>query len=156
MQVQAKPGLKLIAILEAMKGLLSFSVALGLHLLAGKDLQQWAESLVLHAHLNPAHHLPGVFIEAMGRFPQGNVQWFMLGTLAYTIIRWVEAYGLWKGLRWTEWLALIGCVIYVPFEVYGLIHHPGIIGAVILIVNLLIIAYIARTLQAKPEFAIES
>ncbi|MCG9597530.1 DUF2127 domain-containing protein [Vibrio sp. Isolate25] len=64
--------------------------------------------------------------------------------------------GLWKGLRWTEWLALIGCVIHVPFEVYGLIHHPGIIGAVILIVNLLIIAYIARTLQAKPELVIQS
>lgn len=156
MQVQAKPGLKLIAILEALKGLLSFAVALGLHLLAGKDLQKWAESLVLHAHLNPAHHLPGVFIEAMGRFPQGNVQWLMLGALAYTTIRWVEAYGLWKGLRWTEWLALIGCVIYVPFEVYGLIHHPGIIGAVILIVNLMIIAYIARALQTKPEFAVQS
>ncbi|MDA0116551.1 DUF2127 domain-containing protein [Vibrio sp. T11.5] len=156
MQVQVKPGLKLIAILEALKGLLSLVVALGLHLLAGKDLQQWAESLVLHAHLNPAHHWPGVFIEAIGRFPQGNVPWLMLGALVYTAIRWVEAYGLWKGLRWTEWLALIGCVIYVPFELYGLIHHPGIIGAVILIVNLLIITYIARTLQAKPEFAIES
>ncbi|NRB66535.1 MAG: DUF2127 domain-containing protein [Vibrio sp.] len=156
MQVQVKPGLKLIAILEALKGLLSLVVALGLHLLAGKDLQQWAESLVLHAHLNPAHHWPGVFIEAIGRFPQGNVPWLMLGALVYTAIRWVEAYGLWKGFRWTEWLALIGCVIYVPFEVYGLIYHPGIVGVAVLIVNLLIIVYIAKTLQAKPEFAIES
>ncbi|WP_345772837.1 hypothetical protein [Vibrio sp. Isolate23] len=40
-------------------------------------------------------------------------------------------------------------MIYVPFEMHGLIHHPGIIGAVILIVNHLIIACYCKNVTSQ-------
>ncbi|EKO3781662.1 DUF2127 domain-containing protein, partial [Vibrio metschnikovii] len=54
-------GLKAVAILEGGKGVLSLVVAIGLHFLVGDNLQELAESIVRHAHLNPASHLPSIF-----------------------------------------------------------------------------------------------
>ncbi|MFW7522790.1 DUF2127 domain-containing protein [Vibrio ostreicida] len=139
----------MIALLEGVKGLLSLIVAIGLHTLAGQNLQQWAESLVLHAHLNPAHHLPGIFIQAMEKVPQDNIPLIISGAIAYTVLRWLEAYGLWRGQRWTEWLALVSSALYIPFEIYGLVYYPGLLGFCVLFVNLAIVIYIARSLFAQ-------
>ena len=50
-------GVRGIAIIEAIKGLLVLLVGFGLLSLAHRDVEQFAAELVRHAHLNPASHL---------------------------------------------------------------------------------------------------
>jgi len=57
-------GVRGIAIIEAIKGLLVLLVGFGLLSLAHRDVEQFAAELVRHAHLNPASHYPHIFIEA--------------------------------------------------------------------------------------------
>ncbi len=59
----------------------------------------------------------------------------------YTILRFVEAYGLWYTLPWAEWLAFASGAIYVPFEVIDLIRHPRWFALAVLVVNLVIVLY---------------
>ena len=151
MQVGTKSGLKVIAILEALKGFLSFAVVLGIYFFPSKDLRQLAELLVQHFHLNPVHPISEMMIDLSKRVPQLNMNLLMVVAAVYTFVRWIEAYGLWNGLRWTEWLALVSCAVYVPFEIYAVIHHPGGMCITLLVINLGIIAYIASTLYSKPE-----
>ncbi|WP_284193260.1 DUF2127 domain-containing protein [Vibrio zhanjiangensis] len=158
MQVETNSGLRVIAILEALKGVLSFAVVLGIYFFPSKDLRQLTELLVQYFHLNPVHPISEMIIDLSRRVPELNMNVLMGVAGGYTLIRWIEAYGLWNEFRWTEWLALISCAIYVPFEIYASIHHPSLVSVTLLVINLGIIAYIARTLYSKPDsdFAVQN
>ena len=137
-------GLKAVAVLEGSKGLLSLIVATGLHLLVGDNLQELAESIVTHAHLNPASHLPNIFITAASNISDTNIRMIALGALAYSLIRFVEAYGLWKSYSWTKWFSFLSGAVYLPFEVYELTVHPTILAAIVFTINIIVVFYMAK------------
>lgn len=64
-----------------------------------------------------------------------------VGAAAYSTLRFVEAYGLWRERAWAEWLAMISGGVYLPFEVYELARRPDWIRLVILAVNLAVVLY---------------
>ncbi|HGS4463152.1 TPA: DUF2127 domain-containing protein [Vibrio metschnikovii] len=144
-------GLKAVAILEGGKGVLSLVVAIGLHFLVGDNLQELAESIVRHTHLNPASHLPSIFITAVSELSNTNIKLISLGALAYSFIRFVEAYGLWKSYVWTEWFALLSGAIYLPFEVYEMVVRPSMLGVSIFVVNIIVVTYMARVVFMKKR-----
>jgi uncharacterized membrane protein (DUF2068 family) len=59
----------------------------------------------------------------------------------------VEAYGLWYARTWAEWVALVSGSLYVPFEVYKLIHRQSLIHVSILVINVIIVLYMAYLLK---------
>ena len=152
----SKNGLKAIAIIEAFKGLLSLLVGFGLHALAGQNLEQVAENLVRHTHLNPASHFPHIFIHAASSVSSTNISLIIIGAFAYSVIRFIEAYGLWKGFIWTEWFALLTGAIYLPFEIYEMFYHPHIVSVGVFFLNLVVVGYMANLLQNKRKTRNES
>ncbi len=145
----SKSGLKAIALLEGFKGLLSLLVAFGLHELAGENLQQVAESIVRHAHLNPASHLPSIFIHAVSSLSDGKMTLLAIGALVYSIVRLIEAYGLWKEFVWTEWFALISGGVYLPIEIYEMFSHTSLLTVSVFLLNAFVVWYMARVLLNK-------
>jgi uncharacterized membrane protein (DUF2068 family) len=144
-----------IAIFEAAKGALVLVAGLGLLSLINRDVEEIAERFVRHSHLNPASHYPKIFIDAASHLTNAHL-WLLAGAAAlYTLVRWVEAYGLWFERRWAEWFALIAGGIYVPVEIYELVHRPSWIKAAVLITNLAIVAYMAYVLLHPAEQARE-
>lgn len=144
-------GLKPIAIFEASKGLVALLVGLGIHEMSTDNIQQGAEYLLSHLHLNPASHYPSVFISSAGELGSGNLTLIALGAALYSIIRFVEAYGLWHSLRWTEWFALISGAIYLPFEVYEFVTNTGFLSAALLSVNCGVVAYVYYVLRKQNK-----
>ncbi|WP_421851240.1 DUF2127 domain-containing protein [Marinomonas sp.] len=147
----SKNGLKAVAVIEALKGLMSLVVGLGIHVLAGQNLQKMAESIVNHAHLNPASHFPSIFIHAASSITDSNISLIAIGALAYSLIRFVEAYGLWKAFVWTEWFALVSGAIYLPFEIYEIIFHPHILTICVFLLNVIVVCYMASVLYSKRK-----
>lgn len=135
-------GLRTVAIFEACKGVLVLAVGFGLLRLLHRDVEDFAEHLVRRMHLNPASHIPHVFIEAASRVHDSNLWKYAAGAAAYSIIRFVEAYGLWFRLLWAEWFAIISGCLYIPVEVIELVKHPTRIRLLILVFNGLIVAYL--------------
>jgi uncharacterized membrane protein (DUF2068 family) len=144
-------GLRTIAILEAAKGGLAFIVALGLHALAGQNLQLVAERIVTHLHLNPASHYPNVLITAAAQVTDKNVNLVAAGVILYTLIRFIEAYGLWRQKRWTEWFALISGAVYIPFEIREIIIYFNFLTVSILLINLMVVAYLIHLMFTSPR-----
>ncbi|GGQ06248.1 DUF2127 domain-containing protein [Shewanella litoralis] len=139
-------GVRAVAVLEASKGLLALLVAIGLHAYAGQNLSLLAIDLVTHLHLNPASHYPSIFIAAIGSISQTSLTLMALGAAAYTLVRFIEAYGLWHNLRWTQWFALVSGAIYLPFELYEMVHHFSLLSVIVLLINLAIVLYMFRVL----------
>jgi uncharacterized membrane protein (DUF2068 family) len=135
-----------VALFEGAKGSLVLLAGFGLLGLIHRDLQDWAEQLVRHLHLNPARHLPQIFLEAVGRLNDSHLLLIAAGALFYSVARFVEAYGLWHQRRWAEWVAVASGAAYLPIEIYGLLRHASWAKIVIVTINLGVVYYVARVL----------
>ena len=69
---------------------------------------------------------------------------FAAGALAYSIVRWVEAWGLWNRRVWAEWFALLSGALYLPLEFAKLVERPSALHIAVISVNLAILLYMAR------------
>lgn len=135
-------GVRTVAVFEALKGTLVLVAGFGLLSLLHRDLEAVAEHLVRLSHLNPAHHYPRVFIEAANRVDDHRIKVFAALAFLYSLVRFVEAYGLWHLKAWAEWFAIVSGALYIPIEVFELFKHPTPIRAIVLILNLGIVAYL--------------
>jgi len=71
-----------------------------------------------------------------------NLWLLAFGALAYSLVRFIEAYGLWRQRVWAEWFAIASGGIYLPFEFYEIIRHVTIIKIAITTTNILIVVYL--------------
>jgi uncharacterized membrane protein (DUF2068 family) len=142
-KTQHQRGLQFVASLEAFKGAVVLIAGFGLLSFLGRAGDEFAEQLLRRLHLNPAHHYPQIFIHAMAEVTDTRL-WLLAGFAAlYSALRFTEAYGLWKGRRWAEWLAALSGGVYVPLELYEIVHHATWLKVVTLAVNLAIVGYMA-------------
>lgn len=142
-------GIRTVAVLEASKGIGVLLTGLGLFALVHQDVQRFAESLVRHAHLNPAAHTPRVFLEFASKLDDARLMQLALAAIAYAAVRMIEAYGLWYGRAWGEGFAAASGAVYVPFELRELCHRPGWLVACLLAVNLAIVAFMLYSLRRR-------
>jgi uncharacterized membrane protein (DUF2068 family) len=67
------------------------------------------------------------------------VAWLLAG---YGVLQMVEGIGLWGGWLWAEYLAVVATSLFVPLEVYELIHHATVLKSGALLVNLVAVVYL--------------
>lgn len=56
----------------------------------------------------------------------------------------IEAFLLLSGKPWAAWVVIVGLACLLPFEVLSLEHRPGVVKALVLAANILIVVYLAR------------
>jgi uncharacterized membrane protein (DUF2068 family) len=139
-------GLKVVAGIEATKGVLVLAAGLGLFELMRHDIQDGAERLVRNFHLNPASHYPRVFLEATSRMDNARLRLLALGALAYALVRLIEAFGLWRARRWAEWFGALSGSIYLPLEIYTLCEKVTWPRVSLFCVNCIVVGYLALVL----------
>jgi len=134
-------GVRTVATIEFTKGVIVVLAGLGLFSMRHKDIWGVAESFLEFFHANPYHHYVGVFIDLVSKVSDVRLWKIAVVASIYTIVRFVEAYGLWYALPWAEWLAFASGTIYIPFELADLIHKPTWFRLLVLVVNLVIVLY---------------
>jgi uncharacterized membrane protein (DUF2068 family) len=146
-------GLHLVALFEAAKGLLVLVVGLELLSLIHSGAQNIGEEIVERFHLNFARHHPRILLYATTHLNDSNVRLLALAALAYSTVRFIEAYGLWRLRAWAEWFAIISGGVYLPFELYELVRHPTLLKFLILLSNAAIVAYLisVRWTERSPR-----
>jgi uncharacterized membrane protein (DUF2068 family) len=144
--MQLANTVRAVALLEAAKGALVFLAGFSALSLIHHDAQQLAEQMVAHLHLNPAGRYPRIFLDAAAQLTDARL--WLLAALAgaYGLVRFVEAYGLWRGRRWAEWLAAISGGIYIPFELYELSSGVSWLSLGALLANILIVGLMINAL----------
>ena len=139
----AHKALRPIAIFEAFKGAVVLITGFGLLSFLGRDNELFAEQIIRHLHLDPAQHYARVFIQAVGHQSDAQLMVYASFAALYAVVRFAEAYGLWHERRWAEWLAALSGGIYVPIEIYDLAHRATWLRVSVLLVNLVVVGYIA-------------
>ncbi|MFC3552120.1 DUF2127 domain-containing protein [Lysobacter cavernae] len=142
----AHPGLHAIALFEAAKGLLALLAASGLELLGPAPLVRWLQELTSRFQLDPDH---GALAWLSQTINPDSVHLAAAAVLAYGLLRLLEAWGLWRAKAWASWLGCISAAVYLPLDVYALFRHPGWLSTIVLIVNLIVVAVLARDLVKR-------
>ncbi len=140
-------GLHIVALFEGAKGVLVLLTGFGLLTLIHQDLHLAAERLVRRFHLNPASHYPRIFIDAATHMTNMRLWMLAASALLYTMVRFIEAFGLWKQRPWAEWFAILTGGIYIPVEIYELLKRVTWPKIVVLVVNVGIVGYLAYDLD---------
>ena len=136
-------ALRAIAGFEALKGLLALAAGLGLLGLLHRDLHHMALVLISHVGMDPGGRYPALLLHAADVLGDANLRSLLLVAVLYVAVRWAEAWGLWNGHRWGEWLGALSGALYVPFELRHLLHKPGLSAALVLALNLAVVGFLA-------------
>lgn len=142
-------AIRAVALLEALKGVAVLAAGSGALALLHHDLAALATTLVEHAHLNPAAHYPSVFIDAARHVHDHRLLQLAAGAAAYGCLRLAEGWGLYFRRAWAELLAALSGAIYIPFEVRGLMAGDGWVAALLLAVNVCVVALMVSALRRR-------
>lgn len=143
--------LRLLAVERLVRGLLLVALAYGIYRFEGarNSLQQVFDRYFpllrpiadrLGFDLQDAG--PVKLIENALNASHSTLRMVTLGVLAYGLLQLLEATGLWLMRRWGEYVAVVGTSVFIPLEVYELLHTvtPFKIGALVL--NLFAVVYL--------------
>jgi uncharacterized membrane protein (DUF2068 family) len=131
-------GLRTVAAFEAAKGLLVV-VLLILLLAVHNRIEDYAEDLLFHLHIDFDHHFAQRFLRSASWLSDSPLWTVTIGATVYASVRFVEAWGLWNRRVWAEWFALLSGAIYLPFELLKVAEkatweHVGILATNVVIV----------------------
>ncbi len=144
-----RKSLNVVAAVEAAKGLVVLLVGFGLLGLRHHNLHSVGTRLVAQLHLNPAKKYPHIFLDLLDSLNDRRLWVMACLALAYSLLRFVEAYGLWRARTWAEWLAFAGACIYLPFEIYEICTAPSWVVVSALLFNLLVVFLAGHALRQK-------
>jgi len=137
-----------IATLEVTKGMIVLLAAIGILLMVrSEDPWDIADGLLRLLHISPDHHFAQVFLDWADSLTTAKLWTVAAAALAYSVLRFIEAYGLWYARAWAEWIALISGTLYLPFEIYKLIHKQSLFHVSVLLINLAVVLYMAYALK---------
>jgi len=138
-------GLRTVAIIEATKGALVLLAAFGFFEIIRHniDLDAVAGNLLYFFHVNSNLRISHVVMRLAGRMMDADVLTVLTIATVYSSLRFIESYGLWRQRVWAEWLAIVSGAIYLPYELYKLVRRPNAIHWAILLINIVVVAYIA-------------
>jgi uncharacterized membrane protein (DUF2068 family) len=148
-------GVRTVATLEFVKGVVVGLAGLGVFSMRHKDIWGITESFLELFHVNPYNHYVGVFINLVYRLSDMHLWKIALVATIYVALRFIEAYGLWRIRPWAEWLAIASGSLYVPFEIEDLLRRPDMLRFTIIVVNVGIVLYMMmlRLEAAKKRLA---
>lgn len=142
----------MVAVFEGAKGGLVLVTGFGLLAFLHRDLYSVAEEIVRHLHLNPARHYPRIFLDAASRVTDTQLWILAFSAFLYAVIRFIEAFGLWRRKLWAAWFGVLSGGVYIPVELFEVVHRLSWAKLAVLSVNLAIVAYLgyALTIAGRP------
>jgi uncharacterized membrane protein (DUF2068 family) len=142
-------GLLLIAFLKILKGLSLLLIGLGaLHLLH-KDVEAIASYWFDVFRIDSDSNLFGHIVTKVMTLDDHQLRTISAVTFFYSTVLLTEGIGLFLGLRWAEFLTIIGTSSFLPFELFEVIAHFSAGRVLLLLVNLAVVAYLVWVVRNK-------
>jgi uncharacterized membrane protein (DUF2068 family) len=143
--------LKLIAVFKMGKGL--FLLCLGVSLLFLNTRTHWLDSIsdwatdeLLVVHSRTLHYVLNQLQKAL---INGHLRATGVLALFYSAVLFTESIGVYLQKRWAELLMVFATSALIPLEIHHLFVKPGLVAAVILVVNCFIVWFLYRVLRRE-------
>lgn len=135
-------GLMTIAVYKFVKVVLLLALGFGelhyLHRNLAQAVAHWVDLL----RVDPHNHYLMWLMEKVAKVDEHRLRQLSVGTFFYAALFLCEGTGLALGMRWAEYLTIVSTASLLPIEVYEIFSEPGVGKAVVLVVNLAVVAYL--------------
>jgi uncharacterized membrane protein (DUF2068 family) len=141
--------LKAVAAFEFFKGIGVVIMGICALALVHKDTWLIAESLLALLHISTDHRWAQWILDFADSITDARLWAAARIAFAYAALRFTEAYGLWKGRTWAEWVAFVSGTLLLPWEVRELWRGltPGRIA--LLLGNLAVVFFMLYIILAN-------
>ena len=140
-------GLMAIAGLKFVNGIGLLAIGLGaLHYLHGdieKDFAHWMELL----RADPHNRYLIWLVEKLSNVDERRLRQLSVGTFFYSALFMLEGTGLALAKRWAEYLTIVTTASLMPLELYELYVRLTWPRGVVLVVNIVVVAYLVMELK---------
>jgi uncharacterized membrane protein (DUF2068 family) len=137
-----KRGLRTVASIEFLKGVIGIGIAIAFLTLRHKDLWDIVDNLLEFLRIDTDRHFAQVLLDFADQVTSGQLTSLAALAFVYSGLRFVEAYGLWKTRVWGEWLAIFSGLVYLPLEIRALLQRSTPFRWTALIINLALVGYV--------------
>jgi uncharacterized membrane protein (DUF2068 family) len=145
-------GLRVIIAYKAVKGALQAVLAVTLPVLRRLGITDRLAAFTTALAEHAVHGWAAVLARLLATLlTPDHVTLIALALGFDALLSWFEGWALHRRFRWAPWLVVIAGGSLVPYEVYELARRVRVGRALILVINLVIIAYLAR--RAAREHA---
>jgi uncharacterized membrane protein (DUF2068 family) len=120
--------LQTVATIEFLKGVFVTLMGICALLLVHKDAWLYAESLLAAFHISTDRRIAQMFLDLADNVTDAKLWAAAWLAFAYSTLRFIEGYGLWRCRTWAEWVAAISGTLLLPLEVRELFRRVTLFG----------------------------
>lgn len=143
--------LKVIIWELSIKGLLLFLLSAGILSLINKDLDLLSQQLAQDLNLDVDNYYIDLLLSKAGMAETHLLVEISIGLLLYGTLCWVQAYGLHKRKRWAEYLTVVAIALFIPLEIYEVVHRFTTVRVGALTLNIVIVYYLMKHKELFPK-----
>lgn len=157
MHVATKPAshnrqrrvLQAVGTFEFFKG--AFVLLMGFCALAlvHKDVWLYAESLLALFHVSTDRHSAQLFLDFADNVTDARLWAAARIAFAYALLRFTEAYGLWRCRTWAEWVALVSGALLMPLEIRELLRGVTALRSAVFLGNLAVVFFMLYVIRSN-------
>jgi uncharacterized membrane protein (DUF2068 family) len=142
--MKKKSTIKAIAIFEFLKGLMILLSTLAIIIASNHKLLSYFSPFIKHIYF------PSIAIFIFRKvvvYIYGNInrEYFLLSfSTAYSLLRFLEAYGLWNLKKWGYLIGIISVSLYLPIEIVEIIKNFAFYKIFITGFNVAILIYLIK------------
>jgi len=141
--------LMLIAVTHIAKGLVLCAITIGAISLLHKDVEGHAEHWADVFRLDPDNRYIGAILEKLHLIHTKELKEISGLTGLYAALFLTQGTGLALRQRWAEWLTIVATSLFIPVEVYELVHQFTAIRLALLFTNIAVVAFLVWIVRQK-------
>jgi uncharacterized membrane protein (DUF2068 family) len=142
------PTLYAIIAFKLLKGTTFVTLAVVAYKLSNDDLPEAFQNLLQFFRIQPDTKFCAAMVEKFGRWAaditETKMLWAAAGFFTYSLFGWFEGIGLLLRAEWAGWLAIGESIFFIPLEVLEIGRKPSWGVFIVLIINIIIVAYLLR------------
>ena len=146
---RARPGIRLIAFFELLKGTLVTIGAIGLLTLIHKDAGNILNDAVLRLRVDPDNRYIHMLITRLSGATPRQLEAVSAGSFLYAALRYVEGLGLMWRQRWAAYVTVIATAAFIPLEVFELTRRVSSLKLVVIAMNVAVVWYLVARLRKE-------
>ena len=143
--------LRLIAVFKFLKAASLIALSVGIFRMMHQDIGMRVEHWVRAMHLDPGNRHVEMLLARVSNLSPVEVTRLGLVGLFYAGLFLVEGTGLWLERRWGEWATVVISGMLIPVEMYELVRHPTVLRVLLLVVNVVVVAYLIYRIRTTKK-----
>lgn len=140
-------GLLAISVMKILKAIFFLGVGIGALRLLHKDLADLAMRIATALKFDTEGHFVNNVLDHVQEVTPHRLKQLSVAAIAYAGVATVEGIGLFYEKTWAEYLTITLTASFLPWELVEIIHHRSWIRVLVILVNIVVLAYLLWYVQ---------